>query len=83
MDTVLFDKGTTIYSGNKLSEFIPFMEREYHACRGTSFSVPLQRLHDQVLHREIQELQVIFLTDGEDMTISATQKTSNKLREYL
>jgi Mg-chelatase subunit ChlD len=60
-----------------------FLVDSIQAGGGTRFVAPLTSIYDIIYKRELRELVVVFITDGEDNNRQETKEYSKKLKEAL
>ena len=80
---IFFDSASTVVEEKTLERALASIEKHCKTTRGTDFSAPLNSIFDIISTRTIKDMNVMYLTDGEDCNSRATSRAADKLKELL
>ena len=83
LSALLFNHSCNSHESKSFDDFKSFMDSHCQAEGGTDFSKPLGHILNLISTQAIEELQVLFLTDGQDGNVEATKSVSLELKEAL
>lgn len=80
---ILYNDGNVLVNEGTYEDCIKKFEQLCVAGGNTKFAEPLSHILKLIEMRKIKELQVIFMTDGEDNGKDDTKKVSDILKRQL